>query len=141
MARGARQTHTLELQSRHTYPLADIEGRRLPELQVELNYLGWDEDRVHYFKGKIKILDAGDVFLANLPAKLKKLKAKELAIEATNKRTAEKDAIDWGDETIGEFLASGLFGLAVLDATGMDRGKFEYEPELKVVKARVYKVK
>jgi hypothetical protein len=121
--------------------MEDIEGRQLPELQITLDYMGWDEKRIHYFEGRIKILDAGDLFLAHLPAKLKKLKATDLDIEATNKRTATKEAVDWADELVGEFLKSGMFSRAVVDATGIEKGKYEYEPELEVVKARVYKVK
>lgn len=135
-----RQTHILDIHSKHTYPLSEIDGKRLPELNVEVNYLGWDETRTHFFEGKVKILYAGDLFLRHLPARLKKMKDIGLDIEATNKRDAEKEAIEWADELIGEFLATGLFGLAVLDATGMDKPVYEYEPELQVVKARVYKV-
>lgn len=135
-----RRTHTLELHSKHTYPLTEVEGKRLPELDVELDYLGWYEDRSHQFEGRVKILYAGDLFLAHLPARLKKLKSEQFDVREPNKRRAEKAAMDWADELIGEFLATGLFGLAVLDASGMERGIFEYEPELKVVEAKVYRV-
>lgn len=136
-----RQTHTLEIHGTHTYPMEIIENRQLPELNIELDYLGWDENRIHYFEGRVKILDAGDLFLEHLPAKLKKLKATDLEIEATNKRTATKEAVEWADELVGEFLKSGMFSRAVVDASGIEKGVYEYEPELEVVKARVYKVK
>jgi hypothetical protein len=140
MARRGRSTHTLEFNTKWTYPLSVVERRQLPELEVTLDYLGWDEDRTHYIEGKVKILHAGDVFLEHLPAVLKKLKQKELKIEARNKREAVKEAVDWGDELIAEFMASGLFSVAVLDASGVEKGVYEYEPELRVVKAKVYKV-
>lgn len=136
-----RATHTLEFNSNWTYPVSIIERRQLPELQVTLDYLGWDENRTHFIEGRIKILDAGDVFLEHLPQALKKLRKEELDIEASNKREAMKEAMDWADELIAEFMASGLFSVATLDATGLDRGKYEYEPQLKVMEAKVYKVK
>lgn len=134
-----RATHTLDIHGKHLYPLKLIERRALPELYVSLDYMGWDENRTHYIEGRIKIEGAGDVFLRDLPAKLKKLKSEELAIEATNLREAKKEAVDWADELIGEFLASGLFSLAVLDADGMEAGYYRYEPELQVVRAKVYR--
>lgn len=135
-----RATETLEFDSKWTYLMSDVEGRRLPELQVELDYLGWDENRTHFFKGKVKILYAGDVFLEHLPAALKRLRMEELDIEAKNKREATKEARQWADDLIGEFMASGLFSVAELDATGMGQGKYEYEPVLRVVEAKIYKV-
>jgi len=134
-----RKTHTLEIHGKHVYPLKLVERRSLPELEVTLSYLGWDEERTHFIEGKVKIVGAGDVFLDTLPAKLKKMKSKELSIQAPNLRDAKKEAIDWADELIGHFLETGLFSLAVLDADGMDAGYYEYEPELRVVKATVFK--
>ena len=135
-----RATHTLKFDSKWTYLMSDVEGRRLPELSVELDYLGWDEERTHHFKGKVKIRYAGDVFLAHLPAPLKRLRTEELDIAAPNKREATKEAMQWADDLIAEFMASGLFSLAELDATGINKGKYEYEPVLRVVEAKIYKV-
>jgi hypothetical protein len=136
-----RQTHTLEIQGKHLYPLSLIEQRRLPDLEVSLSYDGWDDHSgKHIFVGRVKIHEPSQRFLEDLPAKLRKMKSEELHIEATNKRSAQKEAIDWGDELIAHFLESGLFSMATLDARGMERGKYEYYPELRVVKAKVFKV-
>lgn len=134
-----KQTHTLEIHGKHHYALAKLERKLFPHLHIYLHYLG-KEGKEHIFEGKVEILDAGDYFLSNLPARLKQLKEEELAIRATNKRSASKEAMDWADDTVGEFLMSGLFGLAMVDATGIDKGIYEYEPEVAVTKARVYKV-
>lgn len=134
-----KPSRDLLFDSKYTYDISDIEGRALPELEVTLDYLGWDEGRRHYFEGRIKILDAGDVFLSNLPAALKKMKAEELEIEATNKREATRNAKQWANDIIAEFLASGLFSIATLDASGIGEGVYEYEPVLRVEKARIYK--
>lgn len=136
-----RATHTLEFKSNWTYPMSVVEGRQLPELDVTLDYLGWDEEKTHYIEGNVKIEYAGQVFLEHLPAALKKLRTEELEIESKNKREAIKEAMQWADELIAEFMASGLFAMAELDATGLDRGVYEYEPVLRVEKAKVYKVK
>lgn len=136
-----RATHTLEFKSNWTYDMSDVEGKRLPELKVTLDYLGWDENRLHFIEGRVKLLYAGDVFLEHLPAALKRLQKENLDIEAPNKRDAIANAMQWADELIAEFMASGLFAIAELDATGLDRGVYEYEPVLQVVEAKVFKVK
>lgn len=136
-----RATHKLEFKSNWTYNMSDVEGKRLPELQVDLDYLGWDENRLHFIEGRVKILYAGDVFLEHLPAALKRLRKEELNIEASNKRDAVARAVQWADELIAEFMASGLFSMAELDATGIDKGVYQYEPVLQVVEAKVFKVK
>lgn len=134
-----RKTHTLEIHGKHLYPLAAIERRALPELHVTLSYEGSDEDRKHWVTGKVKIVGAGDIFLENLPAKLKKMKSEPLEIVAPNLREAKKEAVEWADELVGHFLETGLFSVAVLDADDMDGGYFEYEPELRVVRAQVFR--
>lgn len=140
-----RKTHTLEIDGKHLYPLALVERRSLPELQVTLVYHGLASpgrgaSEKHWIDGKVKIVGAGDVFLGTLPVKLKKMKTEELLIVAENLRDAKKQAVDWADELIAHFLETGLFSMAVLDAKDMGAGVFEYEPELRVVKASVYKV-
>jgi hypothetical protein len=135
-----RMTHTLEINTRKNWPVTQIEQRRLPELEVTLDYEGWLEDGRHVFVGKVKIHEPSQRFLQELPAKLKKMKTQDLLIEAPNKRTATKEAMDWADELIGHFLESGFFALATLDARGMEKGKYEYIPELRVIRAKVYKV-
>jgi hypothetical protein len=141
MARRGRATHTLEFTSDWIYPLSDIERRQLPELEISLDYLGWDENKTHHIKGRVKILHAGDLLLQHMPPALKKMRVEQLDIEAANKRTAFKEAVEWADDLIAEFMASGFFSLATLDASGIEKGVFEYEPQLKVTSAKVYKVK
>jgi hypothetical protein len=141
MAKRQTAVQTLEFKSSWIYSIEDIERRSLPELEITLEYLGWDEEDRHWIDGKIKIIGAGDTLLDNLPKYLKGLKKEELEIRDKNSKAPVKKAMEWADEMVAEFLASGLFSVAVVDATSLGRGVYEYVPQLKVVDAKVYKVK
>jgi hypothetical protein len=138
----ARHTHTLDVRGRNVFAASDIEERRLPDLEVTVRYQGKpDEERVHVFSGKAKIHDKSKRFLSELPAKLAKMETKELAIRGKNKRDSEKEAIDWAELLVEDFLKSGFFSYATviyLDSDGTEKKRYEYHPELRVVSAKVY---
>lgn len=136
-----RATHTLTFNSNWVYSIEDIERRALPELEIELDYLGWDEDKTHHIDGRIKIVGAGDRLLDGMPKALKTFKGQELNIRVKNKSQAVSKAIEWAEGMVAEFLASGLFSLATVDAESLGKGVWEYVPQLKVVDAKAYKVK
>lgn len=136
-----RHTHELTVNTRHQYSLSEIEGKRLPELNITLTHVGKNEDsREHDIEAKVKILYAGDMFLADVPEKLMKLKRETWVYSHANKREAAQAALLDAEEMVQKFLASGLFGLAVVDAVGIGKREYEYEPQLRVVGARVYTV-
>lgn len=144
MAKKSR-THTLTLLGKHVYPMADIENRSLPELAATVVYDGEDEEGTHFFTGNVKIKYGSDRLHSELSQKLHGLLNKKHVISGRGFATTHRAAIDWGDQLIAEFLQSGLFSIAVLDASGSESGNrkgpvYEYEPVLQVVKAEVYKV-
>lgn len=139
------KTHTLTIHSKHTYSMADIERRQLPELVATLAYDGESEDGDQWFTGSLSVKYGNDRHTGELSAKLKGMLKKKHAISGRGFKTTQKMAIDWADQTIAEFLESGLFSIAVLDASKSEEGRrkgpvYEYEPVLQVVKAEVYKV-
>lgn len=134
-----RQTHTLDIVGKHVYSMSSVERRSLPELQVKVDYIGRTEEGLHVWEGHVKLIGAGQkLSQEELPEKLRKLVNNEDWMEITHdgKREGAKEAIEWGDQTIGAFLESGLFSIAVLK--GPDGKSWEYHPDLKVVSARVY---
>jgi hypothetical protein len=140
-----KKTHTLTIHSKHTYSIADIERRQLPELVCTLVYDYEDEDGQHWFSGALQVKYGSDRHTGDLSLKLKKMLKKKYDIGGRGFKATQKQAIDWADQTIAEFLESGLFSIAVLDASGANEGRkkgprYEYEPVLQVVKAEVFQV-
>lgn len=136
-----RQTHTLDIVGKHVYSMESVERRSLPELEVKIDYMGQTEDGLHVWEGHAKLIGAGQKLSEQeLPEKLRKLVSGKdwMEVTADGKREGAKETIEWGDQTIGSFLESGLFSMAVL--IGPDGKTWEYHPELKVVSARVYTV-
>jgi hypothetical protein len=134
-----RQTHRLEIHGKYDYPIEQIERRSLPELEIKIDYLGKTEDNLNVWEGHTSLVGAGQKLATEeLPAHLRKLVDKDDWMEITHrdKRSGNKEAMDWGDQTVAEFLMSGLFSMATL--IGPDGKKYEYLPDLRVVAARVF---
>jgi len=133
-----RHTHELTIRSRNEFSLSDVEGRRLPELNITLAHIGKDENGVHEIDATVKILDAGDMFLYDLPEKLKKLHRETWAYSGSSKREVATLAMNDAEAMVDKFFKYGLFGLAVVDAESIGRKVYEYEPQIKTVGARVF---
>lgn len=136
MARAHK--HTLEIHGKKSYPISLIERRALPELEIHITHEGKTEDGDNVWTGRIDIIGAGSGLLTNdLPKSLQGRLKKETEFVERLKRDGNKETLEWADETVGHFLESGLFSLAVVITA--DGKKWEYEPQLRIISAKVYK--